>query len=223
MSTDNKSAYDSNIYDEHIINVLPYYREYHDQIIDLVRAYKQDPIDWLDTGCGTGTLASNVLKLEQNVRFTLCDPSERMLNEAEKKLGDKNIHFIKAASHEFDYDSEYDVITAVQSHHYYRPDERARAVSNCYRALRNGGIFITFENIRMSSETSDTIAMKRWVKFLREHGNSEQDIKMQIDRRGVETFPITIEQHIDLLRRSGFRSVDILWASYLQAGFMAIK
>ncbi len=48
-------------------------------------------------------------------------------------------------------------------------------------------------------------------------------VKMHIDRRGVETFPITIEQHIDLLRRSGFRSVDILWASYLQAGFMAIK
>lgn len=73
----------------------------------------------------------------------------------------KNIRFIKAASHELVHDSEYDVITAVQSHHYYRPDERARAVSNCYRALRNGGIYITFENIRMSSETSDTIAMKR--------------------------------------------------------------
>ena len=223
MSNDNKSAYDSNIYDEHIVNVLPYYREYHDQITDLVRAYKKDTIDWLDTGCGTGTLASRVLEKEQNVRFTLCDPSEKMLDEAKKKLKDNNIRFIKAASHEFDFDSEYDVVSAVQSHHYYRPDERARAVSNCYRALRDGGIFITFENIRMSSETSDTIAMKRWVKFLREHGNSEQDIKMHIDRRGVETFPITIEQHIDLLKRSGFKSVDIIWASYLQAGFMAIK
>ena len=223
MSNDNRSAYDSNIYDEHIVNVLPYYREYHGQIIDLVRAYKQDTIEWLDTGCGTGTLASRVFEKEQNVRFTLCDPSEKMLNEAEKKLGDKNIRFIKAASHELDFNSEYDVITAVQSHHYYKPDEREKAVSNCYRALRDGGIFITFENIRMSSENSDAIAMKRWVNFLREHGNSEQDINMQIERRGVETFPITIEQHIELLKRTGFKSVDILWASYLQAGFVAIK
>ena len=82
MSTDNKSAYDSNIYDEHIVNVLPYYREYHDQIIDLVQICKQDPIDWLDAGCGTGTLASRVLEKEQNVRFTLCDPSEKMLDDA---------------------------------------------------------------------------------------------------------------------------------------------
>ena len=223
MSNDNRSAYGSSEYDEHIVNVLPYYREYHDQIIDQVRAYKQDAVDWLDTGCGTGTLAARVLEKEQNVRFTLCDPSEKMLDVAKKKLKDKNVRFVNAASHELAFESEYDVITAVQCHHYYKTEEREEAVLNCYRALRDGGIFITFENIRMSSETSDAIAMKRWVNFLRDHGNSEQDIKMQIDRRGVETFPITVEEHIDLLKRSGFRSLDILWASYLQAGFVAIK
>ena len=223
MSNDNRSAYDSTVYDEYIVHVLPYYREYHDQIIDLLRVYKQDTVDWLDTGCGTGTLSARVLEKEQNVRFTLCDPSEKMLDIAKKKLKDKNIRFVNAASHELEFESEYDVITAVQCHHYYKTDERKKAVLKCYRALRDGGIFITFENIRMSSATSDDMAMKRWVNFLRAHGNSEQDIKMQIDRRGVETFPITVEDHIDLLKRTGFKSVDILWASYLQAGFIAIK
>ena len=75
----------------------------------------------------------------------------------------------------------------------------------------------------MSSDDSDAIGMKRWLRFLEKHGNSEQDIKMHIDRRGVELFPITVEQHIDLLKRCGFRSVDILWISYLQAGLWAIK
>ena len=46
---------------------------------------------------------------------------------------------------------------------------------------------------------------------------------MQLDRRGVETHPITIEQHLEILKRSGFSSVNLLWASYLQAGFWAIK
>ena len=36
--TDNRSAYNAAIYDGHIINVLPYYHEFHKQIIDLVRA-----------------------------------------------------------------------------------------------------------------------------------------------------------------------------------------
>ena len=35
---DNKSAYNANKYDENIVSTLPYYREYHNQIIDLVKA-----------------------------------------------------------------------------------------------------------------------------------------------------------------------------------------
>ncbi len=223
MSKDNRSAYAADVYDEHIVRVLPYYRDFHDQIIDLVKAGKPGTVDWLDTGCGTGTLAAKVLQTRPDVRFTLCDPSDRMLNMAEEKLRDRHVCFLRAASHELAFESEFDVVTAVQSHHYYRPDGRERAVSNCWRALRSGGIFVVFENIRMSGEASDAIAMKRWVSFLREQGNPEEEIQMQMDRRGVETFPITIGQHLDLLKRTGFRTVDLLWASYLQAGFMAIK
>ena len=223
MSNDNKSAYAAHVYDEHIVRVLPYYRDFHGQIIDLAEVCRPGAADWLDTGCGTGTLAARVLQTRRNVRFTLCDPSEKMLNEAREKLKDQDIRFLRAASHELAFESAFDVVTAVQCHHYYRPDERERAVANCYRALRSGGIFVVFENIRMSAGDSDAIAMKRWVNFLREQGNTEQEIQMQIDRRGVETFPITAEQHLDLLKRTGFRSADLLWASYLQAGFMAIK
>ena len=75
----------------------------------------------------------------------------------------------------------------------------------------------------MSSEISDALAMKRWIKFLQKHGNSQEEIQKQIDRRGVETLPITVENHLEMLNEVGFRSVDLLWASYLQAGFFAVK
>ena len=57
---DNKSAYNSNVYDKNIVSTLPYYREYHNQIIDLMRAMELRDIDWLDTGCGTGTSRSRI-------------------------------------------------------------------------------------------------------------------------------------------------------------------
>ena len=48
-----------------------------------------------------------------------------------------------------------------------------------------------------------------------------------IDNRSAHlrktVFPITIEEHIKLLRECGFKSVDVLWTSYLQAGFWAVK
>ena len=220
---DNKSAYNSNVYDENIVSTLPYYREYHNQIIDLVKAMGTRDISWLDTGCGTGTLANNVLCSRDDVRFTLCDPSEQMLEIAKNKLQGRDIKVYNIASQNMTFDSEFDVVTAVQSHHYLKPDERKIAVGNCFRALKDGGVFVTFENIRMTTETSDKIALKRWEGFLSDHLKDPQVVKMHIDRRGVEVFPITIEEHIKLLSEAGFASVDVLWTSYLQAGFWAVK
>ena len=146
---DNKSAYNSSIYDEHITNVLPYYKEYHNQALD--------------------------------------------------------------------------VVTAIQCHHYLSLEARENAVKACYKALKESGVFIAFENIKMETDVADAIALKRWQTFLEDHGNSPEDVKMHIERRGVEVFPITIREHIELLKKCGFRSVNILWTSYLQAGFWAIK
>lgn len=220
---DNKSAYNSGIYDKNIVSTLPYYREYHNQIIDLVKAIGIKDIEWLDTGCGTGTLASRVFESRDDVRFTLCDPSEQMLEIAKNKLAGRDIRTFTVPSQMMTFDSEFDVVTAVQSHHYLKPDERRQAVANCFRALKDKGVFVTFENIRMTTETSDKVALKRWEKFLSDNLKDPDIVKMHINRRGVEVFPITIEEHIKLLREAGFKSVDVLWTSYLQAGFWAMK
>ncbi|MCR5803306.1 MAG: class I SAM-dependent methyltransferase [Clostridia bacterium] len=220
---DNKSAYNSGVYDKNIVSTLPYYREYHNQIIDLMRALNKTDIDWLDTGCGTGTLAACVFEERDDVRFTLCDPSEQMLGVAKDKLQGRDIRFMNMPSQELTFDSEFDIVTAVQSHHYLMPDERRKALGNCFNALRSGGILVVFENIKMTTDDSDKITLKRWENFLSDHLGDPEVVKMHIDRRGVEVHPITIEEHVKLLREVGFRSADILWTSYLQAGFWAVK
>ena len=115
------------------------------------------------------------------------------------------------------------IVTAIQSHHYYDVETRDIAVRKCYRALVKGGIFMTFENIKMSTEESDAIALNRWGQFLLDHGWTPEEVKAHQARRGVEMFPITIEQHLEMIKNAGFKSVNILWASYMQAGFWAVK
>lgn len=220
---DNKSAYNSNTYDTNIVNVLPYYNEYSKQIIDLVKVADVRNPRWLDTGCGTGTLALKVLEEIPGVKLTLCDPSMPMLNIAKEKLSGKDIKFLNIASDGIEDIGEFDVITAVQCHHYYDENGRKKAVKKCYDALKDSGVLIVFENIKMADEESDNIALERWLEFLREHGNSEEDVEMHKIRRGVEVHPITIEQHLELLKECGFKSVNLLWTAYLQAGFWAIK
>ncbi|MCR4556946.1 MAG: class I SAM-dependent methyltransferase [Saccharofermentans sp.] len=220
---DNKSAYNSSIYDEHIINVLPYYREYHNQALDVVRAMGIELPVWLDTGCGTGTLAMRILETFPEAKLTLCDPSEKMLDIAKSKLSGNNVQFFNLSSEQLQFGNEFDVVTAIQCHHYLSLEGREKAVKACYKALKESGVFISFENIKMETDAADVIALKRWQTFLEEHGNSPEDVKMHIERRGVEVFPIAIREHIELLKKCGFRSVNVLWTSYLQAGFWAIK
>lgn len=220
---DNKSAYNSSIYDEHITNVLPYYKEYHNQALDVVRAMGIDSPVWLDTGCGTGTLAMRILESYPETRLTLCDPSEKMLDIAKAKLTGNDISFFNLSSEQLPFENEFDIVTAIQCHHYLSFEGRAHAIKACYKALKESGVFITFENIKMETDAADAIALKRWQTFLEEHGNSPEDVRMHIERRGVEVFPITIAQHLELLKECGFRSVNVLWTSYLQAGFWAIK
>lgn len=221
---DNLSAYNANDYDNHINSVLPYYQEFHAQIIDLVRVLNINNMQWLDTGCGTGNLAEKIIKNFANINLTLCDPSEKMLAIAKQKLSKyHNLKFINISTQDMQFENEFNLITAVQAHHYLTMKDRIKATQNCYQALKKNGIYITFENIKLSSDSSDRIAQKRYENFLKSNGKTQDEIIAHLSRRNHEVFPITIEQHIKLLKNCSFKTVDILWTSYWQAGFFAVK
>lgn len=224
MLGDNKSAYNSFEYDEKICKTLPYYEDFHSQITDLVRAVGLTEINWLDTGCGTGKTAFKALKELDGtkINFTLCDASAEMLKIAEKRLVG-GIVYRNIPSQELDYKEEFDVVTAVQCHHYLSLEERKTATKKCFDALKHNGIFITFENIRLENSAAEELAVRRWKSFMISNGRSPEEAEKQLERRGKEYFPITVEEHKKLLKDCGFRSAQPLWFSYLQAGFFAIK
>ncbi len=39
----------------------------------------------------------------------------------------------------------------------------------------------------------------------------------------VDYFPLTVGTHFELMRECGFQGVELIWMSYMQAGFMGIK
>lgn len=222
---DNKSAFNSTEYDAQIIRTLPYYEDFHWQVIDLVKAMNLNKIDWLDTGCGTGKTAYKALtELDSiDLNFTLCDVSSEMIRIAENRLQDAEITFRNISSQELDYNNCFDVVTAIQCHHYLSQTERKKAVRKCFDALKENGVFVTFENICYKNENADLVAVRRWQNYMLANGKTPQEVKKHSERRGTEVFPITIAEHIELLEKSGFKCVEPIWLSYMQAGFMAIK
>ncbi|AAM07550.1 TPA: class I SAM-dependent methyltransferase [Methanosarcina acetivorans] len=216
-------------YDARISDLLPYYSSFHQEIINFVKSFPSSPRVWMDTGCGTGTLINKAIEEFPDTKFLLLDPSEGMLNQAREKLSScpaGRLEFLRASpTQEFSQKLEEkpDVITAIQCHHSLNRKARTKATKVCYDLLKEGGIYITFENIRPLTEEGINIGKKYWGSFQLTHGRREEEIEAHLKRFDTEYFPITVEEHLDLLRKTGFRTVELFWYSYMQAGFYCIK
>lgn len=224
---DNNTAYFAHEYDSNIEKTIPQYNFFHGETIDLIKTVNPAPATWLDTGCGTGILAGKAIKSFEDTGFVLADPSEAMLNIAREKLAkyeSSKIKYLWSGTQNINYaDESFDVVTAIQSHHYLDFDSRKIATANCFRLLKAGGIYVTFENIKPFTGQGTAIGLQRWKGFQLRQGKSEAEVNNHIARFGVEYLPISIIAHIDLLHEAGFPVAEVLWASTMQAGFYAIK
>ncbi len=214
-------------YDKEIRQILPYYDSFHQETVNLVEAMQSNPEIWLDTGCGTGTFVEMAVEHFPDTRFILADPSVDMLEEAKKKLSGKaRVKFLKPISTQdlpIEDIGSLDVITAIQSHHYLSKDDRIKATNVCYDLLNESGVYITFENIRPLTEIGTKIGKRNWRSFQLSRGRDLETVENHLKRFDTMFFPLTVEQHLSILRGAGFKAVELLWYSYLQAGFYCIK
>lgn len=224
--SDNRTPHSSADYDAQVRKTIPYYDLFHEETLSLIKAFRKEPKLWLDTGCGTGTLVAKALEAFAETEFLLADPSPEMLAEAEKKLsGSKRVRFLPAAATQ-DLPAlreAPDVITAVQSHHYLSEADRKKATEVCFSLLNNGGVYVTFENIRPFTEAGIELGKRNWSSFQRAEGKDADGVEKHMARFDSEYFPITVEEHIRLLNECGFSVAEVLWYSRMQAGFYAIK
>lgn len=223
---DNTSAFQSNDYDIKIIQTLPYYYEIYNQIIDLIKVIKKDrKISWLDIGCGTGSMAKIALDNFNIEKIILCDTSIKMLEKSKLKLSNHEdiIDFENNNALDLKYLNTFDVVTSIQVNHYLNYNDRILSIKNSYNALKNNGIFITFENFVPFTNIGKDISLNRWKDYQIRYGKSVQDSEKHISRYNKDYFPITITQHLDILKSCEFKAVEILWLSYMQVGFYAIK
>ncbi len=229
--SDNTTPHKAANYNNEIRNTIPFYDSFLEETINIVRILKPSVKIWLDTGCGTGTLVTRAFLHFPDTRFVLADPSESMLNQARKFLGEipeSCLHFLNPAGTENIRTGtinipQPDVITAIQCHHYMDKSTRLTATRNCFELLSEGGIYITFENVRPDSERGTALALDRWARFQLSRGKTEEMVSEHRQRFNTVYFPITIGEHLQLLKECGFATCELFWHSYMQAGFYAIK
>ncbi len=210
-------------FDKRAVVTIPFYNELHENVIEVISHSGVTPNVWLDTGCGTGKLLSLSMGRFKDTEFIMADPMEGMLDIAKERSGERPKYICSPTDALKIPDSSVDVITAVLSHHYYSPEDRMKAESNCFRMLRPGGIFVTVENTAPLTDVGLNMGLETWKDKQMSAGRPECEADEHMRRYGTEFFPITAPQHIEQLKKIGFSVVELFRYTYMQAGFYAIK
>ena len=218
-----KQAFSPEKYDKNIVATLPYYEEYFKQIIEIVYTAFHMPIAWLDIGCGTGKMADMAIRNLQVENMVCCDNSPQMLKIAKERICSLKVDFRETLIQNLQYDSDFDVITAILITHYLKHEERIASITNCYNAIKENGLFFTVENFAPNNDIFKRLYLERWKNYQYENGKSEEECQSHVLRYNTEYFPVTITEQIHVLQECGFRNVEIFWCSYMQVGILGIK
>lgn len=221
---DNTTAHPASAYEDGVRRTIPFHAVILEEAIDLALAAAPAPARWLDTGCGPGRLVELARARCAEASFFLADPSTAMLELARARHAALPAdRFIPAPSHELPDLGEFDVITAVQCHHYYAEEGgREQALRRCRALLRPGGALVVFENVRAETEAGHALQRRRWAAWQRGQGRDEATVEAQLGREGAKFFPIRVSEHARLLERVGFATVELAWRAHGQAGFVAV-
>jgi tRNA (cmo5U34)-methyltransferase len=221
---DNTTAHAADDYAAEVKKTIPCHAQMIDLAIEIGFAAAPGATRWLDTGCGPGALVAEARRFAPDVAFFLADPSEAMLALARAKNPEIPAeNFLAAPSHGLPALAPFDVITAVQSHHYYvDPSGRERALLRCFELLRPGGALLVFENVRAETDLGHALQRRRWAAFQHSQGRDQATVDLHLAREGTKFFPLRESEHLTLLQRVGFTTVETIWRAHSQAGFLAI-
>ena len=107
----------------------------------------------LDVGCGTGSMLAKVHKEYPKSSLVGIDPSGRAVATARQIAFGNSISLIKLAGESMRFANEFEIVYLGES--LYVTKDKERVVSNCWRALKNGGTIAIVEGLLPKSKFQD--------------------------------------------------------------------
>jgi len=185
--------------------------------------------DVLDVGCGAGNYTLKLIERLPSIRHaTLIDLSRPMLDRAQQRIGaaapDVRTTPIEGDVREIELgDGRFDVIVAAAVLHHLRGEDEWLAVfEKFHRALRPGGSIWISDLVAHALPAVQAMMWRRYGEYLMGLRDEEyrDDVFAYVEK---EDTPRPIGFQLELLRRVGFRAVDVLHKNSCFGAFGAVK
>ena len=181
----------------------------------------------LDVGCGAGNYALKLLGVLPDLHLDLVDLSAPMLARAVERLGAVARHPVvpyQADIRDLPLErGRYDVIvSAATLHHLRGDDEWAQVFTRLYDALKPGGSLWISDLVTHSTRAVQDLMWHRYGAYLEglEDEAYRDHVFAYIEQ---EDSPRPLLYQLDLLRRVGFREVEVLHKNSTFAAFGGVK
>ena len=201
-------------FDKIILKLIPHYTEMINALVLLIPFKKDEQINVIDLGCGTGTLAQKIKNAFPNSNISCLDIAENMIKLAQNKLG-KNINCYIGNFYEYSFDKKYDVIaSSLALHHLESDEDKKMFYQKIYNALNKNGVFYNADVVLGSNHHLQEIYMAKWKTFMNKNVSLEEiNNKWMVNYR-AEDRPTSLMNHINWLKDIGFNDVDVVWKYY---------
>jgi len=188
---------------------------------------KPDVRNLLDIGCGAGNNAISILREKPGINCDLVDISLPMLEKARKRLQQEQAGEINIFQGDFRNvslpPSKYDIVVAAAVLHHLRDDaDWENSFKKIYGLIKPGGALLISDMVHHKHEAVHNAMWERYGEHLESIGGSEYRDKVfeYIDK---EDSPRSLSYQMELMKRVGFKTVDVLHKNSCFAAFLGIK
>lgn len=212
------------VFDDMLVRSVPFYETLSKLQIELISRLGAKNSSALDLGSSTGTFLISLWQRRKDMRLKGIDSSKAMIKNAkQKKRAIKaDIKFVCEKIENFN-DKNIDFIISNYTLQFIRPAKRQDLVSKIYKSLQKGGSFILSEKIVSKNKKLSKQMIEIYHNYKKQQGYSDYEIATK--RKALENVlvPYTDKENQQMLLRSGFKHVEVIFRWNNFASYLAIK
>lgn len=181
----------------------------------------------LDIGCGAGNYTLMMLSKLPNLNCTLVDLSLPMLDKALERVSaatNEKVEIKQGDIREVDLEENtFDIILAGAVLHHLRDDQDWETTfTKLFKLLKPGGCFMISDLITQDTDLLNEYTWQRYGEYLEGIGGAAYRQNV-FDYIAKEDTPRSMNYQLDLMKKVGFKSVEILHKNMCFGAFGGIK
>jgi tRNA (cmo5U34)-methyltransferase len=217
-----------NVFDDMVGRSVPFYGEIQRMIAEIGKDFAAPGSNLYDLGCSTG--ASMLLldkTVQDGVKFIGLDDSEEMLEKCRDKFHEHNI------GHDFELNyadlnqgvkiENASLVNLCLTLQFIRPLNREQLVRQIYDGMNENGCLVLTEKVLGEDSLFNRLFIKYYYDMKRRHNYSDMEIAQKREALENVLIPYKLEENKALLKKCGFRLVDVFFKWYNFCGILAVK